>query len=66
MGLFDRSLLLANPQAWEKLVDPGLVSNVLTDLLRHLPKVCDISYSLFLTMTSEHTSQKHGALLRLF
>jgi len=24
MGLFDRSLLLANPQAWEKLVDPVL------------------------------------------
>lgn len=44
MGLFDRSPLLANPQAWEKLVDPGPVSNVLTDLLCHLAKVRHIIY----------------------
>lgn len=44
MGIFDRSPLLANPQAWEKLVDPGPVSHALTDLLYDLGKVCHISY----------------------
>ena len=64
MGLFDRSPLLANPQAWEKLVDPGPVSNALTYLLCHLAKARDISYLGFLT-TRDLPPRNMEALLRL-
>lgn len=66
MGLFDRSPLLANPQAWEKLADPGPVPNALTDLLCRLSEVRDISYlGCFLT-TRDLPPRNMEALLRLF